>query len=177
MHSYYLKAVKNYKEVFQLIYTTKIERFNSRLYFYYINNRIDPLTIIVDLSRVPPIIIEGQSYIELPKELQDRTKYIERRERAILLESRQLDTSCTNQPGGRERSHPTRTESPRSPSQVLSKGKERIWSPTVTGHPRDTLYTSTCFYRLNNQRPTTRRQSDGNLRQSDGNLLYSTKFY
>ena len=59
MHSYRLKAAKNYKEAFQLIYATKIERFNSRLYFYYINNRIDPLTITVDLSKVPSIIIEG----------------------------------------------------------------------------------------------------------------------
>ena len=48
---------------------TKIERFNSRLYFYYVNSGINPLIIAVDLSRVPPIIIEGQSYIELPKEL------------------------------------------------------------------------------------------------------------
>ena len=48
---------------------TKIERFNSRSYFYYINNRINPLTITVDLSRVPPIIAEGQSYAKLPKEL------------------------------------------------------------------------------------------------------------
>ena len=59
MYSYRLKAIKNYKEAFQLIYATKIERFNSRLYFYCINNRINPLTIIVDLSRVPPIIVEG----------------------------------------------------------------------------------------------------------------------
>ena len=59
MHSYCLKAVKNYKEAFQLIYATKIERFNSRLYFYYINNRINPLTITVNLSRVSPVIIEG----------------------------------------------------------------------------------------------------------------------
>ena len=36
-----------------------MERFNSRLYFYYINNRINPLAIIVDLSRMPPIITEG----------------------------------------------------------------------------------------------------------------------
>ena len=69
MHSYRLKAIENYKEAFQLIHTTKIERFNSRSYFYYVDNRINPLTIAVDLSRVPPIIIEGQSYIELPKEL------------------------------------------------------------------------------------------------------------
>ena len=55
---------------------TKIERFNSRLYFYYINNRINPLTVAVDLNRVPPVIIEGQSYTKLPKELQDRTEQI-----------------------------------------------------------------------------------------------------
>ena len=36
----------------------------------------------------------------------------------------------------------------------------------VTGHPHDTLHTSTCFYRLSNQRLTMRRQSDGNLWQS-----------
>ena len=74
MHSYYFRAVKNYKDAFQLIYTAEIERFNSRLYFYYINNRINPLTIAVNLSRVPPIVVEGQNYIELPKELQDRIK-------------------------------------------------------------------------------------------------------
>ena len=59
MHSYRLKAVKNYKEAFQLICATKIERFNSRSYFYCINNRINPLTIAVDLSRVPPVVAEG----------------------------------------------------------------------------------------------------------------------
>ena len=47
---------------------------NSCLYFYCINNGINPLTILVDLSRVPPIIKEGRSYVELPKELWDRTK-------------------------------------------------------------------------------------------------------
>ena len=59
MHSYYLRAIKNYKDTFKLIRVTKIERFNSRLYFYYINNGINPLTVTVDLSRVPLIIIEG----------------------------------------------------------------------------------------------------------------------
>ena len=73
--------------MFKLIRTTKKKRFNSRLYFYYINNGINPLLVAVDLSRVPLIIIEGQSYIELPKELWDRTKYTERRERAMLSES------------------------------------------------------------------------------------------
>jgi len=66
---------------------TEMEHFNSHLYFYCINNRINPLTIVVDLSRVPPIIIEGQSHAELPKELWDRTKQTEGRERAILSKS------------------------------------------------------------------------------------------
>ena len=74
MHSYRLRAVENYKDAFQLMRATEIERFNSRLYFYCVNNRINPLIIIVDLSRVPPIIIEGQSYAKLFKELWDRTK-------------------------------------------------------------------------------------------------------
>jgi hypothetical protein len=59
MHSYYLKAIKNYKDAFKLIRITEMERFNSRSYFYYINNRINPLTVTVDLSRLPPVIIEG----------------------------------------------------------------------------------------------------------------------
>jgi len=69
MHSYYLRAVKNYKDAFKLIHATKIERFNSYSYFYYINNRINPLAIIIDLSRVPLVITKEQSYIKLPKEL------------------------------------------------------------------------------------------------------------
>ena len=59
MHSYYLRAVKNYKDVFKLIRATKMERFNSYSYFYYIANGINPLTIIVDLSRLPLVIIKG----------------------------------------------------------------------------------------------------------------------
>jgi len=59
MHSYRLRAIKNYKDAFKLIRATKMERFNSRLYFYCVNNRINPLNIIVDLSRVPLIVIEG----------------------------------------------------------------------------------------------------------------------
>jgi len=59
MYSYYFKAVKNYKDAFKLMRATKIERFNSRSYFYYINNRINSLAITVDLSRVPLVIIEG----------------------------------------------------------------------------------------------------------------------
>ena len=74
MYSYHFRAIKNYKDAFQLIRATKIERFNSRLYFYCINHKINPLTVTVDPSIIPPIIVEGQSYIELPKELQDRTK-------------------------------------------------------------------------------------------------------
>ena len=74
MYSYRLRAVKNYKDTFQLIRATEIECFNSCLYFYYINNGIDPLTVTVDPSRVPLIVAEGQSYVELPKELWDKTK-------------------------------------------------------------------------------------------------------
>jgi len=69
MHSYYFRAIKNYKDAFQLIHITKIERFNSHLYFYCINHKIDPITITVEPSVMPPVIIEGQSYIELPKKL------------------------------------------------------------------------------------------------------------
>ena len=95
MHSYCLRVIKNYKDVFQLIYITKIERFNSCLYFYYINNRINPSAVIVDLNRVPPIITEGQSHIELPKELQDKTKQMEGRKRAVLSKSCQSNASYT----------------------------------------------------------------------------------
>jgi len=59
MYSYYLRAVKNYKDAFKLMRVTKIKRFNSRLYFYCVNNRINSLTIAVDLSRVPLIITKG----------------------------------------------------------------------------------------------------------------------
>jgi len=38
---------------------TEIKHFNSCLYFYCINNRINPLTVIVDLNKIPPIIKEG----------------------------------------------------------------------------------------------------------------------
>ena len=102
MYSYRLRAVENYKDAFKLMRATKIERFNSYSYFYYIANGINPLTIMVDLSRLPLVVVEGQSYIELPKELQDRTKYMERRERAMLSKSRQSDTSRAVQLGGRE---------------------------------------------------------------------------
>ena len=59
MHFYCLRAVKNYRDAFKLIYITKIKRFNSRSYFYCVNNGINPLTIIIDPSRLPPIIAEG----------------------------------------------------------------------------------------------------------------------
>ena len=45
--------------MFKLMRIIKIKRFNSRLYFYCINDGIDPLTVVVDLSRVPPIIKKG----------------------------------------------------------------------------------------------------------------------
>ena len=58
MYFYCFRAVENYKDTFKLIYITKIKRFNSRSYFYCVNNGINPLTVIVDLSRLPPIITE-----------------------------------------------------------------------------------------------------------------------
>ena len=87
MHSYCLRAVKNYKDAFQLIYTTEMECFNSHLYFYYVDNGIDPSTVVADLSRVLPIVTERQSHVELPEELWDRTEQMERCERVILSES------------------------------------------------------------------------------------------
>ena len=74
MYFYCLKAAKNYKDVFKLIYITEINCFNSCLYFYCINNRINPLAILVNLSRVPLITKKGWSHAKLPKELWDRTK-------------------------------------------------------------------------------------------------------
>ena len=59
MHSYRYKAIKNYKDTFKLIRATEKKRFNSRSYFYYINNGINPLIVIVDLSRVHLIVVEG----------------------------------------------------------------------------------------------------------------------
>ena len=48
---------------------TKIERFNSYSYFYYVDSGIDPLTITVDLSRLPLVVVKRQNYTELPKKL------------------------------------------------------------------------------------------------------------
>ena len=69
MYFYCLKAAENYKDAFKLIHATEMDRFNSCLYFYCVDNGIDLLTISVDLNRVPPIAKEGWSYVELPKEL------------------------------------------------------------------------------------------------------------
>ena len=59
MYSYRLRAVKNYKEAFQFIRVTKMERFNSRSYFHCVNNKINFSTVAVDLNRVPPVITKG----------------------------------------------------------------------------------------------------------------------
>ena len=99
---------------------------NSCLYFYCINNGINPLTILVDLSRVPPIIKEGRSYVELPKELWDRTKQIGVYKRAILSKSHQFNASYTAQLGRQEQSYLVKMEFPHLPSRVYSKGKECI---------------------------------------------------
>ena len=69
MHFYCLKAAKNYKNAFKLTRIIEINYFNSCLYIYCINNRINLLTVTVDSSKVPPIIKEGQSYAELFKNL------------------------------------------------------------------------------------------------------------
>ena len=65
-YNFFLTSNKN---IFKLIRAVEIKRFNSCLYFYYINNRINPLIIMVDLSKIPPIIKKRQSYIELLKKL------------------------------------------------------------------------------------------------------------
>ena len=88
MYFYYLKAVKNYKEIFQFIRATEMERFNGRLYFYCVNNGINPSAVPVDLSKVPFIITEGQSHTKLPKKLWDRTEQMEGYERAMLSKGR-----------------------------------------------------------------------------------------
>ena len=131
MHSYCLRAIKNYKDAFQLIHVTKIKCFNSCLYFYYVNNRINPLAVVVDPSKVPPIIIEGQSHTELPKELWDRTKQIEGHKKAMLSKSHQSNASYVTQLGGREQSYLTRTESPSLLSRIRGKGKECMQLPTA----------------------------------------------
>ena len=63
----------------------EIKHFNSYLYFYYINNGINFLTVIVDLNKMLSIVKKGQSYIELPKKLQDNIKQIERHKRIIIF--------------------------------------------------------------------------------------------
>jgi len=59
MYSYYFKAAKNYKDIFKLIRAAEIKRFNSYLYFYYINNKINLLIVTVNLNRISFIIKEG----------------------------------------------------------------------------------------------------------------------
>jgi len=41
------------------MHAIKIKGFNSYLYFYCINNRINSLTIIVNLNEIPFIIKKG----------------------------------------------------------------------------------------------------------------------
>ena len=59
MHFYYFMAIENYKDMFQFMRATEIKCFNNYLYFYYINNRINLLTIAVDLNKIPFIVAEG----------------------------------------------------------------------------------------------------------------------
>jgi len=58
MYSYCFRAAKNYKNIFKLMRAAEIKRFNSYLYFYYINNRINPLTVTVNLNKILFIIKE-----------------------------------------------------------------------------------------------------------------------
>ena len=74
MHSYHLKAVKNYKDAFQLMHATEMECFNNCSYFYCVNNEINFSTIVVNPNKMPPIVAKGQSHVELLKELWDRTE-------------------------------------------------------------------------------------------------------
>ena len=46
-----------------------MERFNSCSYFYYIDNGIDPSTIMVDLSRLLSVVAKGQSHVKLLEKL------------------------------------------------------------------------------------------------------------
>ena len=41
------------------MHAAKVKRFNNYLYFYYINHRINLLTITVNLNKMPFIIKEG----------------------------------------------------------------------------------------------------------------------
>jgi len=59
MYFYCLKATKNYKDIFKLMRAVEIKHFNKKNYFYYIDNGINPLTIIVNLNKVLSIIKEG----------------------------------------------------------------------------------------------------------------------
>ena len=58
MYFYHFKAAKNYKNIFKLMRVVEIKHFNSYLYFYYIDYRINLLTIMVDLSKMLSIIKE-----------------------------------------------------------------------------------------------------------------------
>jgi hypothetical protein len=65
------------------MHVTEMERFNSCLYFYCVNNGINPLAVFINLSRVPFVITEGQSHAKLPEELWDKTKQMERYKRTM----------------------------------------------------------------------------------------------
>ena len=62
MYFYYFRAVKKYKDMFQFMRAIKIKRFNSHLYFYYIDNGIDFLIVAVNLNKMPFIVTERQLY-------------------------------------------------------------------------------------------------------------------
>ena len=88
MHFYCFRAVKNYKNVFQLMHAIKIKYFNNYLYFYCIDNGINFSIVVVNLSRVPPIIVKGQNYAKFPEKLWDKIKQTEECEKATSSKNR-----------------------------------------------------------------------------------------
>ena len=89
----------------------EIKHFNSHLYFYCINQGINPSAIMADLSRMPFVIKKEQSHAELPKELWDRTEQMEGHKGAMLSGSHQPDTPYAFQLGRQKQSHLTKTKS------------------------------------------------------------------
>ena len=114
------------------MHVMEIKYFNSRLYFYCIDQGVNPSAIIADLNRVPPIVEKEQSHAELPKELWNRTEQMEGHKRAMSSRSYQPDTLCISQLGRQEQSHSTRTKllySSCLPSWGYGKGKKYMQLP------------------------------------------------
>ena len=56
------------------MHATKMKSFNNCSYFYCVNNGINPSTIAVNLSKMPPIVAKKQNHTKLPKKLWDKIK-------------------------------------------------------------------------------------------------------